>query len=216
MADAKWAGKDALDHARACGFPDDGTISIPFSFDYQVPPAQFPDARDKLAACQDGLGDAYIATSYAQSGLIRYLGRHGFGHTGHWLMASTWGLADYAVASPFVCMVQSHRADGTWLPSPIPGTDANTVTRPDKLAAWWPEGSEYGMPSVEQIAQAVWNMPLSDADGNSRPAQNWLKQARNMSDPAVLAKALAGKLTGVTEAQIEAAVRQVFADAGNP
>lgn len=216
LTQAKAAGFEARIAAQGCGFPDDGSISLAFSFDYCAPVATFGAALDRLNACQDGLGDAYRATSYAQSGLIRYFGNHGFDRVGHWLMASTWGLSDYDIGSLHVAAVQSHHADGSWFDSPIPGTDVNTVTRPDKLGAWWPEGSEFAMPTAQEIAAAVWGEPLTDAAGVTMPAARWLKQARNLSDPVTLAKALNGKLPGLTEAQIEAAVRAVFADAGTP
>jgi hypothetical protein len=217
LDEARAAGEEARDCASRLGFPDDGTISVPFSFDYQVPTDKFQRALDVLNACRDGLGEDYQATSYAQSSLITFFGRHGFGNTGHWLMASTFQNTSsipqpsdvYDIGSEFVCMVQSHHADGSWFDTPVPGTDVNTVTRPDKLAAWWPDDSEFGMPSAAEIARAVWNLKLSDGE-RVQSAAAWLKQAHHLSDPAGIATLVLAKLPddgpGLTPAQIRAAV----------
>ena len=225
LDDARAAGEEACEVARRLGFPDDGTISVPFSFDYEVPADQLRHALDVLTACQDGLGDAYLATSYGQSNLIAFLGHHGFGTTGHWLMASTFQKTSsiaqpssvYDIGSEFVCMVQSHHLDGSWFDTPVPGTDVNVVTRPDKLAAWWPDGSEFALPSAQDIADAIWKHKLSDGD-REQPAAAWLKQSRNLSDPAriaalVLAKLPEGEPSGLTREHVRAAIEDGIAEA---
>jgi hypothetical protein len=221
LDDCRWAGRDALQHARACGFPDDGSLSIPFSFDYQANSHDFPLLHDKLEAAQESLGGAYRACSYAQSGLISYLHGHGFGDVGHWLMASTWGLP-YNITQPGVAIVQSHHADGSWFNSPIPGTDANVVTQPDKIAAWWPDGSEFAnMPTAKEIAAEVvaevFGHKVQTPDNNDPTFTQILIGLRGRSlalTPAALAKAVAAKMPAVDEAQLESALRDAFVSLG--
>jgi hypothetical protein len=142
IADAQAAGREALAACRACGFPADGSIDVAFSFDFEIPPANYPAMARLLAAVQTGLGGSYRAIAYAQSGFIDYLAAHGQPGP-HWLMGSTWG-QPYRPTSPHVALVQSHDTAGTWINSPIPGTDINTVTNPQAVRAWWPDGSPYG------------------------------------------------------------------------
>lgn len=141
IADCKAAGVEALAACRALGIPDDGSIAVAFSFDYQVPATGYPTALDQLRACGDGMGGHYQPIGYAQSGLIEYWSAHGLSGP-HWLMASTWG-QPYNISGN-VALVQSHTAAGAWLNSPVAGTDINTVTQPARLLAWWPDGSPYG------------------------------------------------------------------------
>lgn len=156
LADCRNAGAEALAACRALGFPDDGTIGVAFSFDYEVPASGFAHATDQLKACGDGMGGHYVPLGYAQIDLINYWAAHGLPGP-HWLMGSTWRSSStflaHEVGSPNVALVQSHDANGNWLSSPVAGTDINTVTQPERLLAWWPDNSPYGD-----------NMPLSDAD----------------------------------------------------
>jgi hypothetical protein len=146
LADCRNAGKEALAACRSLGVPDDGTVGVPFSFDYQVPASGFPRATDQLAACGDGMGGHYQPLGYGQVDLINYWAAHGLPGP-HWLMGSTWRpssqFAGHEVGSPHVALVQSHDAAGNWLNSPVAGTDINTVTQPGRLPAWWPPGSPY-------------------------------------------------------------------------
>jgi hypothetical protein len=202
------AGVEAKQACQRLGFPDDGSVTVIFSFDYQVPATGFPAALDRLKACHDGLGAAYKAASYAQSGLIRYFGAHGFGDVGHWLMASTWGLADYDIGSANVALVQSHEANGTWLNTPVPGTDINTVTRPTLLGAWWPEGSEYAPMAI--TVDDIWNASWA-LDGESSPqtARRRLTIAEHRATDAVAAIAALAKQVG----DLQAAVAKLQASA---
>jgi hypothetical protein len=147
---------EALNAALALGFPDDGTVALPLSWDYQIPRTDFARQLDHLSLCQDVFGGKFVATAYGQSNFLTYLGNHGFGDRGHWLMGSTWINQDmdqsdptkkkaYNIGSPFVAQVQSHHLNGFWWPSPVAASDVNAVTQPNKLAAWWPDGSEFNM-----------------------------------------------------------------------
>jgi hypothetical protein len=142
VADARAAGVEALAACKALGFPADGTIQVPFSFDFDVPSTRFREMGAKVDAVTAGLTSAYVPMVYAQTDLIDYLVSHGYLAGKQWLMASTWG-RPYNPASPNVCLVQSHDAAGNWINSHVTGTDINTVTDPHALGAWWPDGSPY-------------------------------------------------------------------------
>lgn len=175
LADCKAAGAEALAACRALGFPDDGSVGVPFSFDYQVPASGYAHATEQLLACGDGMGGHYQPIGYAQIDLINYWATHGLPGP-HWLMGSTWRSSPLfttaEVGSPHVAMVQSHTTGGGWLNSPITGTDVNTITQPTKLAAWWPDGSTYGgdmltAAQATQLANAVRYSAAADARAQS-------------------------------------------------
>lgn len=202
-SDAKNAGVEALAAARVCGFPDDGSIGVAFSFDFQVPTGRFGEMRDKLAYAGDGMGGHYQPLGYGQSALIDYWAAHGISGP-HWLMGSTWGLP-YHPGSPNVALVQSHDAAGNWLNSPVPGTDINTVTNPDRLPAWWPDGSPYGgnMPTVEEI----WGYRITV--DNQTPATTWtaahvLQRAYTQAQSALDANAALAAQVKTLQAQVAA------------
>jgi hypothetical protein len=71
-----------------------------------------------------------------------------------------------------------------------------------------PEGDD--MPTAKEIAEAVWDLPLTDSDGKRQPASAWVKQARNLSDPKAVAALILSKLPddagGLTKQQVQAAV----------
>lgn len=146
IADCTNAGKEALAACRAVRLPDDGSVGVAFSFDYEVAVGRYAHATDQLKACGDGMGGHYQPLGYAQIDLINYWAAHGMPGP-HWLMGSTWRASSQftkaEVGSAHVAMVQSHDANGNWLNSPVAGTDVNTVTQPHKLAAYWPAGSPY-------------------------------------------------------------------------
>lgn len=181
IAACKAAGQEAASACDSLGFPDDPSISVPFSFDYQVPASGYANATAQLKACQSGLGKRR-AVGYGQSGLIDYWAAHGC-PGGHWLMASTWGLS-YNAASPNVSLVQSHDVNGNWLNTPISGTDINTVTHPEILGAWWPDNSPFGEDvaladsDVQKIVTAVWAQTIpSIVSSNSYAAWRYLPHA---------------------------------------
>ena len=215
LAQARAAGVEAAAALRDLGFPLDGTIDVPFSFDYQMSPASYPAEAAKLAAAQEGLGTVARATAYAQSGFIDYLGANGYGDRVHWLMASTWGLP-YAPTSPHVGLVQSHDAAGNWLDSPVPATDVNTVTQPGRVGAWWPDGSTYTVKEggavalsdqdVARIAAAVWAHTRTPVDG---------KEPRRMDVECANAQARAFEAAQAAEAAL-AQVKTVVQVLGTP
>lgn len=161
VADAKAAGVEALSACRALGFPADGSIQCAFSIDVQVPRSRFAEIGQKVDAIRAGLTSAYQVMVYAQSDLIDYLVQNGHLAGKQWLMGSTWD-APYNVASPNVCMVQSHDAAGNWLNSHVSGTDVNTVTDPSAVKAWWPDGSPYATPT--NIMEAIMALAGAPAD----------------------------------------------------
>lgn len=149
VAAAQGAGAEAQVAARSLGFPTDGTVQVPFSFDFDCPSSRFPEMGQKVDAIAAGLTTAFIPMVYAQIDLIDYLVSHGHLHGKQWLMGSTWGNAYHPDSN--VCIVQSHDATGQlWLNDPVPSTDINTVTDPYALKAWWPDGSPYGGGSMTQ------------------------------------------------------------------
>jgi hypothetical protein len=228
ITDCKAAGAEALAAARACGFPDDGSIQLPFSFDYEVASGQLEPAENQLAACQEGLTSAFRATVYGPSNLIRYLGHHGWGDRGHWLMASTFQSSSviaqpsdvYDIGSPFVAMVQSHHANGDWFTSPVRDADVNTITQPDKLGAWWPEGSEFaGMPSLDEILDGVekrvfGHVLVKDGDREITFAdlQRGLRTRSLTLTPASIAEAVIGELPETLPTMSKAELGQLIED----
>jgi hypothetical protein len=126
-------------------FPDDGSVSLHMAWDYQIPLFDLKRQYDHFRVMQDVFGDTFRGNVYGQDSFIQLLGDNGWGDDrGHWLLASTWGLPNYNIGSPYVAACQAHHANGDWWPAPVAATDISTVTQPDKLGAWWPEGSEYG------------------------------------------------------------------------
>jgi hypothetical protein len=194
LIDCRAAGREALAACRALGFPDDGSVSVAFSFDFQIPASQYGEMADKLAAINDVLGGHYRGVAYGQFGLIDYLARHGRPGP-HWLMGSTFRASSQfyvsEVRSPHVAMVQMHDAGGNWLSSPVSGTDINTVTQPQKLGAWWPTNSPYaqgaGMTMDKDVAAAFANVTAGIAAVNKRldamPAQVWKTKLRHPQFP---------------------------------
>lgn len=143
VTDAHWAGTDALRACRELGYPDDGTIAVSFSFDFDVPAGRYAEMGAKVRQITAGLAGHYQTMIYGQESLIVYLVVHGYITGKHWLMMSTFGQAYDPMASYF-CMVQGHDINGNWIQNQaIPGTDINTVTDPYALNAWWPTGSPY-------------------------------------------------------------------------
>lgn len=140
LAEAKQAGVEAAAATRALGIPTG--VGVAFSFDFQCPTSRYQEMTDKLAAAGAGMAGQYAPVGYGQSGLCDYWAAHGIPGP-HWLMASTWG-EPYNPGSASVALVQSHDATGAWLNSPVPGTDINTITQPERLLAWWPDNSPYG------------------------------------------------------------------------
>lgn len=158
LADCRAAGREALEACRALGIPDDGTVGVAFSFDYQVPASGFARATAQLKACGEGMAGHYRPLGYGQIDLIEYWAAHGLPGP-HWLMGSTWRsssvFAAHEVGSPHVALVQSHDAHGAWLSSPVPGTDINTVTQPSRLPAWWPTSSPYASPVPADLLEEI-------------------------------------------------------------
>jgi hypothetical protein len=136
---------EAKESTLALGFPDDGSVSLHMAWDYQIPLFDLKRQYDHFRVMQDVFGDTFRGNVYGQDSFIQLLGDNGWGDDrGHWLLASTWGLPNYNIGSPYVAACQAHHANGDWWPAPVAATDISTVTQPDKLGAWWPEGSEYG------------------------------------------------------------------------
>lgn len=143
IAQATWAGLDALAACRALGFPDDGSVACSFSFDYDTNASRFQDAAAKIRAVTAALAGHYKTMIYAEQELLDWLVANGVVGGKHWLMMSTFG-QPYNPRSSSVCCVQGHDVDGNWIQSQaVTGSDINTVTDPYAIAAWWPTGSPY-------------------------------------------------------------------------
>lgn len=164
IAQAQAAGAEALAACRALEFPDDGSIDVAFSFDFEIPAADYPAMAARLDACERGLAGHYRAIVYAQIGFIEYLATlPRFAGRVHWLMGSTWRATSQftgrEAGSPNVGLIQSHDAAGNWLTSPIADTDVNTVTHPRALRAWWPTSSPYAKPSPSDLLEEIMALP---------------------------------------------------------
>lgn len=225
LADCKAAGAEALTACRELGFPDDGSIAVAFSFDYDVPASGFAQALAQLQACRDGLAGHYQAIGYAQIDLINYWNRRGM-RGPHWLMGSTWRasstFAPSEVGAPAVALVQSHTLAGAWLNSPVSGTDINTITQPFKLPAWWPDGSPYGGDvaltddDIAKVAAAVWGRKFPAHPGGAEyNASSFLVAGADHADEAsdsAAAAATAGANLVTRVATLQATVAQLQTD----
>lgn len=154
-AQAQVMAANALAAATALGFPTNKTISYPFSWDVNIPRANYGKCADNARAVIQGLGDKFLFTAYAQGGLIDYFKSQGLLQAKGWLSASSsW--PGFNPKSPNIAMVQSHDADGNWINTAVPGTDVNTVIDPHALGAWWPANSPYGG-SVSATGPEKWD-----------------------------------------------------------
>lgn len=242
IADCKTAGVEAAKACRALGVPDDGSVAVAFSYDYEIASSAYPAMLNKLEACGKGMGDAYLPIAYGQYGFLQYLSQHG--HPGpHWLMASTFQSTSQfsaaQVSQPFVGLVQSHDAAGNWLNTGVSGTDVNTVIHPETLSAWWPDNSEYGdSMNKQQFLALIKDSDVQDALGHAvmgydqqgKKKQAWAylqaaaqdsalsAQIQSLVQTAVQAGIKAAGTTSPTVADIAAGVeqgmKQAFADAG--
>lgn len=223
------AGVEALAACRALGVPDDGTVACAFSWDVDIDTRLYQHCGQVADGIIAGLAGHYRFTAYGQGGLIDHLVQTGRMTGGGWLSGSS-SFPGFDPASPNVAMVQSHDVNGNWLNTPVFGTDINTVTRPHELAAWWPEGSEYGMTpadvvaellkpdNLDKLATGIMRHPIDGANPPGTFAQ-YIRQIRYAQDPAKFAAAVLAKLpagSSADQATIEAAMRAVFADLGTP
>jgi hypothetical protein len=150
---AKAAGQEAAQALHDLGMPTDGSLDVPFSYDYDMDPSTFEREAGDLVAAQEGLGGVATAVAYGPSAFITYLWNHGIakGHV-HWLMMSTFN-KPYVINQPGVGVVQAHDASGNWIqdPTPVAATDINTITKPELLRAWWPDNSPFKQGAVTDV-----------------------------------------------------------------
>lgn len=206
LGGAATGGMDGRDAAALCeqiGAPHG--LTIYYSCDTDTTPGQWPIIADYYAAAGKATAGRYQVGVYGEADLIDYLHRQGV-VTSEWQTVAWSNGRLSANADLFQYLINQTMAGAA--------VDFDRIINPDQLGAWWPEGSEFNMPTAQEIAAAVWREPLTDSDGKKQPASAWLKQSRNLSDPDVLAQKLAGKLQGVTADQIKAALKAVFAEAG--
>lgn len=225
--DAVAAGQEAAQALHDLGLPTDGSLDVPFSFDYQMDPSTFEREAQDLVSAQQGLGEVATAVAYGQSAFITYLHDHGYapGHV-HWLMMSTFDLS-YNVRQPGVGVVQAHDENGNWIqdPTPVASTDINTITQPDLLGAWWPDDSPYGgnMATVTHLAdsaiQDLLQHPfMKDSDGKDVTVGQALRRVvlaeGKQADAIAAVKASLShlKLAAPEAAAVEAAVVQGLDD----
>jgi hypothetical protein len=219
LAGATWAGTDALRALRELGYPDDGTIAVSFSFDFDVPAGRYPEMGAKVRAITAALGGHYRTMIYGQESLIIYLVVNGYVTGKHWLMMSRFGQA-YDPGASYFCMVQGHDIAGNWINSPVPGTDINTVTDPHALYAWWPAGSPYEQGDLPMLAadikaiavataNEVWNVE-NLAGTSNHVASYWLTNLNRLVGQ-VLAAVQAQTDVSLTDAQVSAIAAQIAA-----
>lgn len=225
---AKAAGQEAARALHDLGLPTDGTLDVPFSWDYDMPESTFEREAGDLVAAQEGLGGVATAVAYGPSAFIKYLHDHGYakGHV-HWLMMSTFGKT-YVINQPGVGVVQAHDEAGNWIqdPTPVGSTDINTITKPEQIGIWWPDDSPYGgnMATVTHLEDSairdILQFPLiKDKDGKTVvTVGGGLRQLVRQSgkqldaDAAIKAQLAKLKLDGPEAAAVEAAVEQGLHD----
>jgi hypothetical protein len=160
------ARRGVADAIRA-GFPADGTIWFPFSVDVNVPPSRYGEVGAAFDGINAVVAGRFLVGCYGQGGLIDYLHNTGRTHAKGWLSSSS-SYPGFNPASPNVCLVQQHDANGNWINTDVPNSDINTITDVANLHAWWPAKSKYGA-----------DMPLSASD---------LSQVRSIVDDIVQTK----------------------------
>ena len=202
-------GRDAATLAEQIGAPHG--LTIYYSCDTDTSASQWPIIADYYDAARKATEGRYAVGVYGEADLIDYLHKRGV-VTGEW-QTYAWSNGRVSANADLFQYLNNQSIGGG-------AVDFDRIIHPDLLGAWWPEGSEFDMPSAEDIAKAVWAQQLTDGDGNTKPASAWLKQSRNLSDPAKVAAAVVAKLpkgsASLSEADVEAAVRAVFADASKP
>jgi hypothetical protein len=167
-------GHDAAELAESIGAPHG--LTIYYSCDTDTTPGQWPMIADYYAAAGKATAGRYAVGVYGEADLIDYLHRHGV-VTSEW-QTYAWSNGRLSANADLFQYLNNQTVDGA-------AVDFDRIIHPDQLGAWWPSGSEFDMPTADEIAAAVWNRKLSDGD-REQPAAAWLKQSRNLSDPKVV------------------------------
>lgn len=178
-------------------------VPIYYSCDAEVTPATMPRVLDYLRAADHR---DHPARCYAQASVCTAFGRPAW-------QTIAWSYGDM---SPRAVLYQ-YAINQDFRGSAV---DYNRIIDIDRLEPWWPAGSEHDMPTVKEIAAAVWAEHLTDG-ATDQAAGAWLKQARNRAvTAAAVADAVLAKLppasggAAITRADVrtatEAAVRAVL------
>lgn len=202
-------GERARAFAAALGAP--AGLPIYYSCDAEVRQEQMPTVLRYLHAADS---EEHPARCYAQASVCDSFKRPAW-QTVAW---SYGRMSQHAVLYQYAINQDFHGS----------AVDYNRIIDIDNLEPWWPEGSEHGMPTAKEIAEAVWGEKITDGTDTMR-ASSWLKQARNRAGGAsakAIAEAVVAALPAhtadgsLTRAQVrraaEAAVRDVLGGLDDP
>lgn len=194
-------GEAARQYASNLGAPI-GT-PIYYSCDQQVSDSQMPQVMAYLHAADSG---PHPSRCYAQYSVVERFGRPAW-QTIAW---SSGLVSKHAVLYQYEINQDFHGS----------AVDYNRILDIDQLGAWWPEGSEHDMPTAKEIVDELMDRSIYGSADKPSFVQTIRTIAANTNRDA-LVKAIIDGLPdtpaaggGLTKAQVETAVRKVFADAG--
>lgn len=196
-------GAAARHYAQQLGAPVGKPIY--YSCDQQVFASSMPAVMAYLHAADAG---DHPARAYGQFSVLERFGRPGWQ-----TIAWSGGLVSkHAVLYQYEIEQDFHGS----------AVDYDEIRNIDELGAWWPEGMEPNMAisddDLTKIATAV-KQAIIDKDGGT--VAQYLRQIRAAGDVDKIAAAVVAKLPStaggsLSKADVTAAVRAVFADAGQP
>lgn len=130
-------GRKILTAFAAKGLPLDGSVAVYPSVDVSVATASAASCNNAWLGIRDVVSDKVSLRAYAEGAVIDALASAGLLDGPAWLAApKSW--PGFNVNDVHVCAVQL-------VGSAVSGTDADhLITDPQKLGAYWPEGSPYG------------------------------------------------------------------------
>lgn len=214
-------GAEAVRQAQALGAPD-GTI-IYFSCDTDTQPGQYPSIDAYYRAAGHPVRAAgYGVGCYGEADLVHHLSAAGLTDAEWQTIAWSGGRLD--PAADFYQTGINDTLGGA-------SVDFDRIIHPNQLGAWWPPNSPYGGDTVTpaQMQQILDAITAATKAAQAAPHDTWaynqggktaqawaLLQAA--ANPAATAKAILAQLPpaatgGLTEADIETALKNVFAAA---
>lgn len=189
--------RDAAALAESIGAPHG--LCIYYSCDTDTSPAQWPEIAAYYGAAQKATEGRYTVGVYGEADLIDHLHKQGV-VTSEW-QTYAWSNGRLSDNADLFQYLNSQTVGGA-------AVDFDRIINPEQLGAWWPEGSDFDMPSAAAIADAVWAMALSDGH-REQPASSWLKQARNLGTRQKIVDAILRELpddgSPLTKEQVRAA-----------
>lgn len=99
--------------------------------------------------------------------------------------------------------------------------DYNHIIDGTKLGAWWPKGSEFDMPTAAEVVDEMFDRHIWGADKPTfiqtfRAMSKAINEIDATADKVFARLLETGQAGGLTKADVRAALRAVFADAGTP